>query len=205
MKKLLCLLLTLVMVLSLAACADADSKRNKKDKDEEEVVELEEAIVDTWTVNLDMDEKTVTVYGVSIDDVPMIFDFDEDGEVTVTLSDEAIAMIKDKLVDAEMEKVYAMLESDTRSREYINELYESQYGMSLREFMEQSVEDNGTVSKLERVEEVFDYEVDGDKLIVGGYELTAEIKDDKLIITESEEGFWGEVYKGMPVLEESVG
>ena len=206
MKKLLCLLLALVMVLSLAACADSDSgsKRSKKDKDEEEVVELEDAIVGAWTVDLTFTEEMLQLEGVNIDGIPMVFDFDKNGEVTVTFSDEATAILEDKLMVVMEDMVYSELEAGGMSRDEIDEMFETEYGMSLQEYMAEAVKEADFGSILDQMEETCDYEVDGDKLIMDGYEMTVEIKGNKLTITESEDGFWDEIYMELPVVMKRV-
>ena len=207
MKKLLCLLLALVMVLSLAACSDSDSdsgsKRGKKDKEEEEVIELEDGIIGTWTMGITFTEEMLQVEGVNIEDLPVIFTFDEDGEVTLSFSEAAVEIFEEKLLDAMEDMVYAEMEAEGMSRDEIDELFETYYGMSVTDYMKDALDEADVLSMLTELEETHDYEVDGDKLIIDGTEMTAEIKGDKLTITDCEdEDFWSALGLETPITME---
>ena len=204
MKKLLCLLLALVMVLSLAACSDSGSgsKRNRKDKDEEEeeeVVELEDGIVGTWTVEITMTEEMLQLEGANIDGIPVHLTFDEDGECTLTIGSDAADILMDGVMDIMLDMVYGELEAEGMSREEIDELFDTYYGMSVEEYAKAALEEADLDSLLEELEETTEYEVDGDTLTIDGYEMTAEIKGDKLTITEDKDGFWEDVCLEAPI------
>ena len=203
MKKLLCLLLALVMVLSLAACSDSGSgsKRNRKDKDEEEeeVVELEDGIVGTWTVEITMTEEMLQLEGANIDGIPVHLTFDEDGECTLTIGSDAADILMDGVMDIMLDMVYGELEAEGMSREEIDELFDTYYGMSVEEYAKAALEEADLDSLLEELEETTEYEVDGDTLTIDGYEMTAEIKSDKLTITEDKDGFWEDVCLEAPI------
>ena len=203
MKKLLCLLLALVMVLSLAACSESDSgsKRGKKDKEEEEeVVELEEAIIGTWTVEINFTEEMLGLDGMSIEGIPVTFTFNDEGEVTLGFSDESAEILEEKMLVMMTDMVYAEMEAEGMSRDEIDELFETDYGMSVSDYMVDALKEFGVSDMLAEIEETSDYEVDGDKLTIDGTEMTAEVKGDKLTITECEDDFWGEVGLELPVV-----
>ena len=201
MKKLLCLLLALVMVLSLAACSDSGSgsKRDKKDKEEEEVVELEDDIIGTWTVEITITEEMLGLEGVSIDGIPVNLTFDEDGECTLTCGDEAAEILEEKVLDIMLDMVYSELEAEGMSRDEIDELFDSYYGMSVEDYAKATIEEAGFADMLDEMEESTEYKVDDDKLIIDDSEMTAEIKGDKLTITKDEDGFWEEVGLECPI------
>ena len=203
MKKLLCLLLALVMVLSLAACSESDSgsKRGKKDKEEEEeVVALEEAIIGTWTVEINFTEEMLGLDGMSIEGIPVTFTFNDEGEVTLGFSDESAEILEEKMLVMMTDMVYAEMEAEGMSRDEIDELFETDYGMSVSDYMVDALKEFGVSDMLAEIEETSDYEVDGDKLTIDGTEMTAEVKGDKLTITECEDDFWGEVGLELPVV-----
>ena len=205
MKKLLCLLLALVMVLSLAACSDSDSgsKRGKKDKEEEEVVELEDGIVGTWTAEITFTEEMLEVEGVNIEDLPVSFTFDEEGEVTLSFSEAAVEIFEEELLSAMVDMMYSQMEAEGMSREDVDELFESYYEMSVADYLKTSLEEADVLSMLTELEETHDYEVDGDTLIIDGTEMTAEIKGDKLTITDCEdEDFWSALGLETPITME---
>lgn len=204
MKKLLCLLLALVMVLSLAACSESDSgsKRDKKDKDKEEVVELEDGIVGTWTVDITFTEEMLGLEGMSMEGIPVSFTFNEDDEVTLSFSDDAVEIVEEQMPDLMVEYLYAQMESEGMSREDADAMFEEYYGSSIVDYVKTSLEGEDFSSMFDGVEDTFDYEVDGDKLTIDGYEMTAEIKGDKLTITEDEDEFWGDVGLELPVVLE---
>ena len=204
MKKLLCLLLALVMVLSLAACSDSGSgsTRNRKDRDEEEeekVVELEDGIVGTWTVEITLTEDMLQLEGANIDGIPVHLTFDEDGECTLTIGSDATDILMDGVMDIMLDMVYSELEAEGMSREEIDELFDTYYGMSVEEYAKAALEEADFDSLLEELEETTEYEVDGDTLTIDGYEMTAEIKGDKLTITEDKDGFWEDVCLEAPI------
>ena len=203
MKKLLCLLLALVMVLSLAACSESDSgsKRGKKDKEEEEeVVELEEAIIGTWTVEINFTEEMLGLDGMSIEGIPVTFTFNDEGEVTLGFSDESAEILEEKMLVMMTDMVYAEKEAEGMSRDEIDELFETYYGMSVSDYMVDALKEFGVSDMLAEIEETSEYEVDGEKLTIVGTEMTAEVKGDKLTITECEDEFWGEVGLELPVV-----
>lgn len=203
MKKLLCLLLALVMVLSLAACSESDSgsKRGKKDKEEEEeVVALEEAIIGTWTVEINFTEEMLGLDGMSIEGIPVTFTFNDEGEVTLGFSDESAEILEEKMLVMMTDMVYAEMEAEGMSRDEIDELFETYYGMSVSDYMVDALKEFGVSDMLAEIEETSEYEVDGDKLTIDGTEMTAEVKGDKLTITECEDDFWGEVGLELPVV-----
>ena len=203
MKKLLCLLLALVMVLSLAACSESDSgsKRGKKDKEEEEeVVELEEAIIGTWTVEINFTEEMLGLDGMSIEGIPVTFTFNDEGEVTLGFSDESAEILEEKMLVMMTDMVYAEMEAEGMSRDEVDELFETYYGMSVSDYMVDALKEFGVSDLLAEIEETSEYEVDGDKLTIDGTEMTAEVKGDKLTITECEDDFWGEVGLELPVV-----
>ena len=203
MKKLLCLLLALVMVLSLAACSESDSKRDRKDKDkeeEEEVVALEEAIIGTWTVEINFTEEMLGLDGMSIEGIPVTFTFNDEGEVTLGFSDESAEILEEKMLVMMTDMVYAEMEAEGMSRDEIDELFETYYGMSVSDYMVDALKEFGVSDMLAEIEETSEYEVDGDKLTIDGTEMTAEVKGDKLTITECEDEFWGEVGLELPVV-----
>ena len=204
MKKLLCLLLALVMVLSLAACSESDSKRDRKDKDkdkeEEEVVALEEAIIGTWTVEINFTEEMLGLDGMSIEGIPVTFTFNDEGEVTLGFSDESAEILEEKMLVMMTDMVYAEMEAEGMSRDEVDELFETYYGMSVSDYMVDALKEFGVSDMLAEIEETSDYEVDGDKLTIDGTEMTAEVKGDKLTITECEDDFWGEVGLELPVV-----
>ena len=187
MKKLLCLLLALVMVLSLAACSESDSgsKRGKKDKEEEEeVVELEEAIIGTWTVEINFTEEMLGLDGMSIEGIPVTLTFNDEGEVTLGFSDESAEILEEKMLVMMTDMVYAEKEAEGMSRDEIDELFETYYGMSVSDYMVDALKEIGVSDMLAEIEETSDNEVDG----------------DKLTITECEDDFWGEVGLELPVV-----
>ena len=191
MKKLLCLLLALVMVLSLAACSDSDSGSKKGKKDKEETVELEDGIVGTWTLEVTFTEEMLEVEGVNIEDLPVTLTFDEDGEVTLSFSDKAVDLFEEKLLDAMIEMMYTQMEAEGTTREEVDELFKTYYDTTVDEYMKSALEEADVMSMLTELEESHEYEVDGDTLIIDGTEMTAEIKGDKLTITDCEdEDFW---------------
>ena len=203
MKKLLCLLLALVMVLSLAACSESDSgsKRGKKDKEEEEeVVALEEAIIGTWTVEINFTEEMLGLDGMSIEGIPVTFTFNDEGEVTLGFSDESAEILEEKMLVMMTDMIYAEKEAEGMSRDEVDELFETYYGMSVSDYMVDALKEFGVSDMLAEIEETSDYEVDGDKLTIDGTEMTAEVKGDKLTITECEDDFWGEVGLELPVV-----
>ena len=203
MKKLLCLLLALVMVLSLAACSESDSgsKRGKKDKEEEEeVVELEEAIIGTWTVEINFTEEMLGLDGMSIEGIPVTLTFNDEGEVTLGFSDESAEILEEKMLVMMTDMVYAEMEAEGMSRDEVDELFETYYGMSVSDYMVDALKEFGVSDMLAEIEETSEYEVDGDKLTIDGTEMTAEVKGDKLTITECEDDFWGEVGLELPVV-----
>ena len=203
MKKLLCLLLALVMVLSLAACSESDSgsKRGKKDKEEEEeVVELEEAIIGTWTVEINFTEEMLGLDGMSIEGIPVTFTFNDEGEVTLGFSDESAEILEEKMLVMMTDMIYAEMEAEGMSRDEVDELFETYYGMSVSDYMVDALKEFGVSDLLAEIEETSEYEVDGDKLTIDGTEMTAEVKGDKLTITECEDDFWGEVALELPVV-----
>ena len=203
MKKLLCLLLALVMVLSLAACSESDSKRDRKGKDkeeEEEVVELEEAIIGTWTVEINFTEEMLGLDGMSIEGIPVTFTFNDEGEVTLGFSDESAEILEEKMLVMMTDMVYAEKEAEGMSRDEIDELFETYYGMSVSDYMVDALKEFGVSDMLAEIEETSEYEVDGDKLPIDGTEMTAEVKGDKLTITKCEDDFWGEVGLELPVV-----
>lgn len=204
MKKLLCMLLVLVMVLSLAACADfgfgTDSGKDR-DEEEEKVVELKEGIVGTWTVKITFTEEQLGFEGINIEDVPMSFSFDEDGEVSIHYSDEDFEIFKSKALEAMEELLYAQFEGYTHSE--VDELFEDYYGMSVSEYMQETLENEAFLDILANAKESYDYEVDGDLLIIDGIEMTGEIEDNKLIISDCEdELFWESFTLELPVVME---
>ena len=203
MKKLLCLLLALVMVLSLAACSESDSgsKRGKKDKEEEEeVVALEEAIIGTWTVEINFTEEMLGLDGMSIEGIPVTLTFNDEGEVTLGFSDESAEILEEKMLVMMTDMIYAEKEAEGMSRDEVDELFETYYGMSVSDYMVDALKEFGVSDMLAEIEETSDYEVDGDKLTIDGTEMTAEVKGDKLTITECEDDFWGEVGLELPVV-----
>ena len=203
MKKLLCLLLALVMVLSLAACSESDSgsKRGKKDKEEEEeVVALEEAILGTWTGEINFTEEMLGLDGMSIEGIPVTLTFNDEGEVTLGFSDESAEILEEKMLVMMTDMVYAEMEAEGMSRDEIDELFETYYGMSVSDYMVDALKEFGVSDMLAEIEETSEYEVDGDKLTIDGTEMTAEVKGDKLTITECEDDFWGEVGLELPVV-----
>lgn len=191
MKKLLCLLLALVMVLSLAACSDSGSgsKRSRKDKEEEEVVELEDGIVGTWTVNVTFTEEMLGLEGVNIEDIPTSLTFDEDGEVTMFYTDEAIELLEEKMLDAMVEYLYATGEDEGASRDEIDEQFESEFDCSIEEFVEMLLDEMDMGETLRDLEESYNYQIEDGKLIIDDTEMTAEIKGKKLTITEVDGDF----------------
>lgn len=208
MKKLLCLLLALVMVLSLAACSDSGSgsKRSRKDKEEEEeeVVELEDGIVGTWTVNVTFTEEMLELEGASIEGIPVNLTFDEDGECTLTLGEDAEEILVDSMMDIMLDMVYSEMEAEGMTRDEIDELFETYYEMSVVDYVEAALEEADFSSMFDEVEETSEYEVDGDTLIIDGDEMTAEIKGKKLTITEDADGFWDEVGLEAPIVLKRV-
>ncbi len=208
MKKLLCLLLALVMVLSLAACSDSGST-SKKDKDDEEekeekVVELEDGIVGTWTLDITFTEEMLGMEGVNIDGIPVTFTFNEDGEVTLAFGDEAADILEEQMLDIMVDMIYQEMEAEGMTREEIDEQFESYYGMSVVDMMEEYLVEMDILSALSDLEETTDYEVDGDKLIIDDSEMTAEIKGDKLTITECDDETWEELGLELPVVMKRV-
>lgn len=193
MKKLLCLLLALVMVLSLAACSDSgNSKKDKDDEEEEEekVVDLEDGIVGTWTVNVTFTEEMLGLEGVNIEDIPTSLTFDEDGEVTMFYTDEAIELLEEKMLDAMVEYLYAAGEEEGASRDEIDEEFESEFDCSIEEFVEILLDEMDMGETLRDLEESYTYEIEDGKLIIDDTEMTAEIKGKKLTITEVDGDFW---------------
>ena len=208
MKKLLCLLLALVMVLSLAACSDSGSgsKRSRKDKEEEEeeVVELEDGIVGTWTVDITLTEEMLELEGASIEGIPVNLTFDEDGECTLTLGEDAEEILVDSMMDIMLDMVYSEMEAEGMTRDEIDELFETYYEMSVVDYVEAALEEADFSSMFDEMEETTEYEVDGDTLIIDGDEMTAEIKGKKLTITEDADGFWDEVGLEAPIVLKRV-
>ena len=192
MKKLLCLLLALVMVLSLAACSDSGSgsKKDKDDEEEEKVVELDEGIVGTWVVNVTFTEEMLQLEGVNIEDIPTTLSFNEDGEVTMYYTEEAIELLEEKMLDAMVEVVYDSMEAEGYSREEIDEQFESFYGSTVTEFVAELLAELDMAETLGEMEETYDYEVEDDKLTIDGTEMTAEIKGKKLTLTDIDGDFW---------------
>ena len=202
MKKLLCLLLALVMVLSLAACSDSGSgsKRSRKDKEEEEVVELEDGIIGDWTMEITLTEEMLQTEGVSIEDLPVNLTFNEDGECTLFFSAEAVEIFEEKLLDAMVDMMYTQMEAEGMSRADVDELFESYYGTNVADYMKTALDEADVMSMLTELEETHDYEVDGDTLIIDGTEMTAEIKGDKLTISDCEdEDFWATLGLECPI------
>ena len=200
MKKLLCLLLALVMVLSLAACSDSDSGSKKGKKDKEETVELEDGIVGTWTLEVTFTEEMLEVEGVNIEDLPVTLTFDEDGEVTLSFSDKAVDLFEEKLLDAMIDMFYTQMEDEGFSRDDVDSLFKDSYGTTVSEYMKSALEEADVMSMLTDLEETHEYEVDGDTLIIDGTEMTAEIKGDKLTITDCEdEDFWSALGLEAPI------
>ena len=226
MKKLLCLLLALVMILSLAACSDSDSdsgsKRKKKDKDNddeqivaekdeeepteaptEKTVDLAEEILGTWNIEITFTEEMLGVEGVNIEDLPVSFTFTEDGEVVLSFSDEAVAIFEEQLLDAMVEMMYVQMEAEGMGREEVDELFESYYGTNVADYMKAALEEADVMSMLTDLEEAHDYEIEGDKLIIDGTEMTAEIKGDKLTISDCEDDdFWATLGLEAPIVLE---
>lgn len=207
MKKLLCLLLALVMVLSLAACAESDSRsRNRKDRDEKEekVVELKDGIVGTWTVEINFPEDSLNLNGLHIDGVPIEITFTEDGKYTMDFADNAHEIIEEKLADAIVESLYAEMEAEGYSRQEIEEMCKEETGMSVEDFAEDMVAEFDIRNSFSVEDTYLDYQIDGDKLIMDGTEMTAEVKGDKLTITECSDDTWKEVGLELPVVMERV-
>ena len=215
MKKLLCLLLALVRILSLAACSDSDSdagsKRKKKDKDSddeqmattEKTVDLAEEILGTWNIEITFTEEMLGVEGVNIEDLPVSFTFTEDGEVVLSFSDEAVAIFEEQLLDAMVEMMYVQMEAEGMGREEVDELFESYYGTNVADYMKAALEEADVMSMLTDLEEAHDYEIEGDKLIIDGTEMTVEIEDDKLTISDCEDDdFWATLGLETPIVLE---
>ena len=208
MKKLLCLLLALVMILSMAACVDSDSRsRDRKDRDkekEEKVVELEDGIVGTWTVEINFPEEAMNLEGLHIDGVPIEFTFTEDGMYTIDFADNAYQIIEEKLLAAMIEQIYAELEAEGHSRMEIDGLFEEYYGMSVEDFAQSMLDELDFQSSITIADTAVEYQIDGDKLTMDGTEMTARIKGNKLTITECSDDTWEKLGLELPVVLKRV-
>lgn len=191
MKKLRILALLLVLVCLLAACSNKAEKKSRTDADKsvsdaEESTQPSEGIVGSWSGQADVTQKMAESLGGDTQlNGSLIFafqlDLNEDGTAKMTLDKDATeaasAEFMQSLTDMMLEQIYQAAEqSGDTTREAIDAEFESQYGMTTREYVESNFNFDTLLSGMGElnVDGVYRY-TDG-KLYIENTE--AEIKDD---------------------------
>ena len=231
---LLALVMILSLAACSDSDSDSRSRRNKKDKDkdDEQVVvnkdedegegdvvidekeevepsekpaDLSEEIVGTWSVKISVSEEMLGMEGMNIENIPVIFTFNADGEVTLGFADDAATIVEEQMLDLMVDMVYAELEAQGMTREDIDAVFEQAYGSSVLDYMVAALEEMDIATMFADIAETHEYELDGNKLIINGTEMSVEIKGDKLTITDCEDAdFWGTLALEIPIVMERV-
>ncbi len=179
MKKLLCVLLAVVMLLSLTACSKP----------------LSEEIVGEWVVELHINGDLLELENFDTDvTFPVLITFTDDGEVTMEaydeLEDETSEALTQAFKDYMLDILYDTLGEDGATKDEIDELIQSQTGMTSEEYVESYMEGVNLYDELaEAVESEGEYEVDDDKMIIeiDGDEIEVEIKGDTMTFVEADD------------------
>ena len=165
--------------------------------------DLQNAILGTWIMNITLTEEMLQTEGANIEDLPMNLTFDEYGECTLFFSDESIQIFEEKMLAAAVEVMYTQMEAEGVSRDELDELFESYYGVNVADYLKQALAEADVMSMLAELEEIHDYEVEDGMLIIDGTAMTVEINGDKLTISDCEDDdFWSALGLKMPIVME---
>lgn len=158
--KLTVLLLAMVMVLSLCACGGNDAGK---------------ALVGTWALDCDLADAMSDELGSDYADfnaplkLTLLFDFNEDGTYKMYIEEssfvESFNSWVDAFLDYSVEMTYDIFEAQGMSREETDEVVMQNFGMSVEEYMRETVASSLDASDLARsVESTGTYETKGNKL-----------------------------------------
>lgn len=198
MKKFLALALAIVMLLCFAGC--------QKDGGSSAAASDAEKIVGSWTCTLDFsnymeeylgeaDIEGLDLSGISFC-IYMNFDFEADGTCTLYVDEdktiESITKYIDSLTDPLVEYIYVTYENELGySRDEIDELIETYYGMTVKEMVEEEMANSVNPETLSEPFEDIEtsegyYKLDNGKLYIADTEEELEETED--YVTYSFEG-----------------
>lgn len=211
MKKLIAMLLALVMVFALCACGgqtagtpagtngDGTSEDGKPADDSAKLVgkwvadiDLADMILANGMINEDvMDDEMIDVIMPEDIELRIVMEFSDDGEVEVSVDGEdAVKEWKEQICENMVEYLRKELEATGATEEE----FEEEYGMTLEEYVEESVITEMDIDDDElNVSEKDDYKLVGDKLYVGDEEeyFTVELDDEELTFEDYSDD-WGD-------------
>lgn len=166
---------------------------------------LQNAILGTWTVDITFTEALLGVDGMNIDGIPVTFTFDAYGELTMGFADDAAAILEEKMLGFLVETVYDEMEAEGYSRSETDELFDSYYGMSISDYMKNTLAEYGFQDLFEELEDTVAYKIEDGKLFLEDSEMDVEINGDKMTITTCNDDSWGELGLELPVVLKRVG
>lgn len=169
-----------------------------------------DAITGQWLLEVTVGEELTGMEGFSIDRLPLLFTFDGQGTMTMTFyepyMEEAVARIEDGMYDYLEVMITETFAEQGFSMEDIDAMFQSQYGMTLEEFIVSAIKEQDMYGQLLAMKETVEYSFDGETLILDGVEMTVSIDGDELMIVSClDPEFWAAVGKDIPVILRRVG
>lgn len=170
LKKLVAVMLAAVCVLAMTACGNDNAK-----------------IVGSWTAKCDISEMMAKEVGMDLQfDMELIFVFEKNGTMKITYEQQNIDNMIEQLYDVTLDLAYSQLAEAGMSKAEVDELFETQYGMSAREYLVEGMKEEiaevraqfeselSTLSELDAK-----YELKGDKLYIA--DMGAKFNDDEYL------------------------
>lgn len=215
MKKLLALLLAVVMIFTLVACGGNNAKDDDDDDKGGQKVTTTAPVetnplVGKWGTKIIVDAAKMEMEGMDATlEMVIEAEFKDDDTYKMYIDEDALRASIDKFVDdvidSMIEMMYEQFAEQEMTKEQVDDMILSTYGMSLEEFCETTVDTLDIDSIFEEAKDEFvttgTYRVDGDKLYMLENEkddaeekpeeelYTFELKDGKLSIASDEEDF----------------
>lgn len=195
MKKLKILALLLVLVCLLTACADKAEKKSRTDADksvsesQESTQPSADGIVGNWTAQCDLTQTMADSLGGSTQlngafVLALRLELNADSTMKLVLDKDATeaasAEFMQSLTDLMLEQIYqAADQSEETSREEIDAQFESEYGMSAREYIESNFNFSTLLDSMGETDHAGVYRYTDGKLQLG--ETEADLKEDTYI------------------------
>lgn len=187
MKKLLALLLAVVMILTLVACGSNNNANDDDDDDHKGSIKVptttapeeEDTLVGKWGAKIIVDAEKMDMEGMN---AKLEFEinavFNKDNTYRMEIDEDALKASIDKFVDdvivSMVDMMYKQFSDQGMTKEQVDSMIQSTYGMSLEEFCQTSLDAVDIDAYFEEAKDKFGtYRVDGDKLY-----LLEDEKDD---------------------------